>query len=43
MGNRRRYMLGLEDPWIIAGYVLLFGSTIACVIYGIWKWNDEED
>jgi hypothetical protein len=36
-------MLGIEDPWIIAGYVLMFGSALACVIYGILKWNVEEE
>ena len=36
-------MFGIDDPWIIAAYVLLFGSAAACVIYGILKWNVEED
>ena len=36
-------MLGIDDPWIIAAYVLLFGSAIACVIYGIWKWNETDE
>jgi hypothetical protein len=36
-------VLGINDPWIIAGYVLMFGSAIACVIYGILKWNVEEE
>ena len=34
-------VLGIEDPWIIAGFVLLIGSAIACVIYGLLKWNEE--
>jgi len=36
-------MFGIDDPWIIAAYVLLFGSTAACVIYGIWKWNEIDE
>jgi hypothetical protein len=34
-------VLGIEDPWIIAGLVLLVVSAIACVIYGVLKWNEK--
>ena len=32
-------ILGIDDPIIILGYVVLFGSAIACVIYGWLKRN----
>jgi hypothetical protein len=36
-------MLGIEDPWIILGYAVMFISAIACVVYGWLKRNAEED
>lgn len=36
-------MLGIEDPWIWSGYLLAFGLTIFCLVYGWLKFNEEED
>ncbi len=41
--EERQLILGIEDPWIILGFVFLIGSTIACVIYGWLNWNKGED
>ncbi|HTY47106.1 MAG TPA: hypothetical protein VMB46_05525 [Methanomassiliicoccales archaeon] len=41
--ERRTLLLGVDDPWIAAGLIFMFGSGVACVIYGIWKWNAEEE
>ena len=35
-------MLGIDDPWIILGYSLAIGSTVAGVIYGWLYWNRDE-
>jgi len=36
-------LLGIDDPWIILGYVLMIGSAIACVVYGWLKRNSNEE
>ncbi|MFA5312811.1 MAG: symporter small accessory protein [Methanomassiliicoccales archaeon] len=36
-------MFGIEDPWVWSGYVLSIVLTIICVVYGILKWNKDED
>ncbi|MEI6795468.1 MAG: symporter small accessory protein [Methanomassiliicoccales archaeon] len=36
-------VLGIDDPWIIAGFIVLFGSTIACVVYGVLYYNKDVD
>ena len=36
-------VLGIDDPWIIAGFIVLFGSTIACVVYGALYYNKDVD
>jgi len=35
-------MLGIDDPWIILGYALAIGATVAGVIYGWLYWNRDE-
>jgi hypothetical protein len=32
-------LLGLNDPWVLAAYLLCLLSTLICVIYGILRWN----
>lgn len=32
-------VLGIEDPWIWGGYLLLVISTLLCVVYGLINWN----
>ena len=34
-------MLGIDDPAIVAVYLLCILSTLLCVIYGIVNWNKE--
>jgi len=34
-------MLGLADSGVAAAYLLMIGSTLLCVVYGIAKWNKE--
>ena len=34
-------MLGIDDPVIVAVYLLCIFSTLLCVIYGTVKWNKE--
>lgn len=40
-------ILGIADPWVAAAYVLCILSALACVVWGVLKWNragvgDEE-
>ena len=34
-------MLGLTDPIVITGYLLVIGTMLLCVIWGMAKWNKE--
>jgi len=34
-------MLGIEDPWVIAPYILCILSALLCVAWGIVKWNKD--
>lgn len=36
-------MLGIEDKWVAAAYVLCILSSLLCVAYGIINWNRGED
>jgi hypothetical protein len=36
-------VFGIDDPWILLGIFLLFGSTLACVIYGVVYYNKDVD
>ncbi len=36
-------MLGINDPWIAAAYLLCIGSTVLCVVYGLITWNRGDD
>ncbi len=40
VGGRKQKMFGIDDPWILLGYGLAIGFTLACVVYGWWK-RDE--
>lgn len=33
-------MLGFGDFYTFLAYVLLFASTIGCIVYGIINWNN---
>ena len=32
-------MLGLQDGWVAAAFVLCFVSAAVCVVYGATHWN----
>jgi hypothetical protein len=36
-------MLGIEDPWILAAYLLCLISAALCVVYGLLRWNSGEE
>lgn len=36
-------MLGLPDFWIWSAYILCVLSTILCVAYGFYNWNNGSD
>ena len=35
-------MLGIEDKWVSAAYVLCLGSAVLCVLYGLITRNRGE-
>ncbi len=37
-------MLGIEDKYVSAAYLLCVASSALCVVYGLFNWNrgDEE-
>ena len=35
-------MLGIDDPYIWMAYVLCIISALGCIVYGLLKWNEEE-
>jgi hypothetical protein len=41
--ERKRLMLGIEDFWVDAAYVLCLGSSALCVIYAWINWNKGDD
>jgi len=36
-------MLGIDDPWILLGYICTLGITLVCILYGLVKWNEGGD
>lgn len=36
-------MLGIEDGWVVAAYLLCILSTVLCVIYGLVTWNKGDE
>ena len=36
-------ILGIPDVWISSAYILCILSTAACVIYGLYNWNNGGD
>ncbi|MFA5424213.1 MAG: symporter small accessory protein [Phycisphaerae bacterium] len=36
-------MLGIEDKWVAAAYILCIASTLLCVLYGIINWNKGDE
>jgi len=35
-------MLGINDPWVAAPYILCLLSALLCVIWGVLKWNKDD-
>jgi hypothetical protein len=42
-----KLVLGIEDPWVLGGYIGSILVMLLCVVYGIINWNkggeDEEE
>ena len=36
-------MLGIEDKWVAAAYILCLASTVLCVLYGLFTWNRGDE
>jgi len=34
-------MIGIKDPWVSLVYVLCILSSLLCVVWGAFKWNEE--
>jgi|ETNmetMinimDraft_23_1059889.scaffolds.fasta_scaffold747077_1 hypothetical protein len=35
-------MFGIEDGWIVTMLLLILAALLACIGYGVWRWNEEE-
>jgi hypothetical protein len=42
MKRDKMMILGISDPWILAGYLLSIFSVLLCVVYGLIYWNRED-
>jgi hypothetical protein len=38
----RGIVLGFGDIGVTMAFLVMVGSTVLCVVYGILHWNDEE-
>ena len=36
-------MLGINDPWVAAPYILCLLSALLCVMWGVLKWNKGDN
>jgi hypothetical protein len=36
-------MLGIDDPYVLAAYLLCIGSTVLCLVYGGLRWNRDDE
>ncbi len=36
-------IVGIEDKYVAAAYMLCIASTLLCVIYGLINWNKGDD
>jgi hypothetical protein len=36
-------MIGMQDIWVSAAWMLSIGSAVGCVVYGALHWNYEEE
>ena len=36
-------MLGIQDTYVWAAYVLCILSTVLCIVYGLVNWNRGEE
>ena len=36
-------ILGIPDPWVLSGYLLVILSTLLCVVYGAINWNKGDE
>ena len=36
-------MFGIEDGWIVAMLLMILAALLACIVYGVWYWNEPEE
>ena len=36
-------MMGIEDRYVLSGYLLCIASTLLCVFYGLIMWNRGDE
>lgn len=36
-------MMGIEDGWVVAAYVLCLASAALCIVYGALHWNKGDE
>jgi len=35
-------MLGFADLGVTAAFLVTLASALLCVVYGLWKWNEDD-
>ncbi len=35
-------MLNIPDPWVAAALLLCLASTLLCVVWGVFRWNEDD-
>ena len=35
-------MLGFADLGVTAAFLVTLASTLLCVVYGLWHWNEDD-
>jgi hypothetical protein len=36
-------IVGIQDPWVAAAYLLSIGGAVVCTVYGITHWNKGDE
>ena len=36
-------MFGIEDGWIVAMLLMILAALLACIVYGVWCWNEPKE
>ncbi len=35
-------MFGIPDVWVLLAFLLSLGSSLLCILWGIFRWNEKD-